>query len=69
MLSRRLLLHTLLEAGLTGIAYVALHYGLLLPGQAPVAVAVGILFIALEWVSAFISCRRVFNGSVHRQGI
>lgn len=69
MLSRRLLLHTLLETGLTGIAYVALHYGLLLPGQAPVAVAVGMLFIALEWVSAFISCRRVFNSSVQRQGI
>ena len=51
------------------IAYVALHYGLLLPGQAPVAVAVGMLFIALEWVSAFISCRRVFNSSVQRQGI
>jgi hypothetical protein len=69
LLSRRLLLHTLLEMTLTGVAYVALYYGLLLPEQAPVAVAVGILFIALEWVSAFISCRRVFKSSVQRQSI
>lgn len=69
LLSRRLHLHTFLEVTLTGIACVALYYWLRLPEQGPVSVAVGIPFIILEWVSAFMSCRRVFNSSVQRQSM